>query len=239
MNNKDFPCTELLFLIEDSTSYALRNQRAASVFVKSFQHFVVKGVYDSNTMGGLCLSSKAILEAFHDELARYLLLYNARDGNAECKKLLKQEWRHARRIAVCLSYSFCLLKYGSSLIEYQKWQSLCNASSFDHSRNNETERILGHCGAEICSSDESEDDHYCNLSPSRRGPRRWKKNWRSKKFTDMLHGLRGRSLYCGDSEAVVLEEATSCRVPPEGTPIELIDEDYLRKYGISHVGIRR
>lgn len=97
-------------------------------------------------------------------------------------------------------------------------------------------RVLGQCGADICSSEESEGEQD-SLYSRRLSVRRWNKNWRGKRFLALLEALRGRKQYCGLPKDLVLHGAVDC-IPPEGTPIVLIDEGYLWSHGISHVGVR-
>ncbi|KIM29895.1 hypothetical protein M408DRAFT_98346 [Serendipita vermifera MAFF 305830] len=99
VHNEKTQCTESLFIIENSTSNSLPNRMAAHVFFKSFKRFVSKGIYNSEIIGDLCSSSNVVLEAFHDELARYLHLYNASSKDPLCSTLLKKDRRDARRIA--------------------------------------------------------------------------------------------------------------------------------------------
>lgn len=214
VHNEKTQCTESLFIIENSTSNSLPNRMAAHVFFKSFKRFVSKGIYNSEIIGDLCSSSNVVLEAFHDELARYLHLYNASSKDPLCSTLLKKDRRDARRIA--------------------KWQSLCNVSE------GSMVRVLGRCGAEICSSEESDDDQGCNPLPhaGKKRTRRWNKSWRARSFIDMLQGLRGRGIYCGKDEGEVSMGVME-KIPPQHTPIELIDEWYLERHGITHVGIQR
>ena len=95
------PCTEGLFLIENSAANSFPNQSSSTCFVKNFQKFVIKGAYRSEIMGDLCLSPTIIGTAFRNELARYLLLYNKANEEPEYHQQLRKDRRHARRIAVC------------------------------------------------------------------------------------------------------------------------------------------
>jgi hypothetical protein len=187
----------------------------------------MNGFYRSDAMGSRIHPQETLKRLYSQELAAYLLLYNNFAKSPVYNLRLQQDHKHARRIAVRF-----LLKRKEEmiLIIKQKWHSLCKfavdkqATALVH--------LLGTCGADICSDEESEND---SISKKRVYLRR-KQPWRSKTFSSVLEDLRNYKLYHGLTQAIPIH-AHAPTFPPTGTPIRWVDEEWLMSYGLSHVGI--